>query len=171
VNAGTGTVTVDANCPVGYTDFDDTVECSGNLAPVLNCSKGQVITFYVDDDATDGIGPGSTSHPVLMMDLDFEWPEADDVPLVDDIEDIQFAYCTQNKSCNSSTNWQQTLALGEIPWMVRLSLVARSARENYGDYKNASRPGLENHGASATIDGYYRQVLTTEVSLRNMRML
>ena len=35
---------------------------------MLRCSKGQVITFYIDAN-NNGVGPGSAEHPVLMMDL------------------------------------------------------------------------------------------------------
>ena len=31
-----------------------------------------------------------------MMDFNLDWPSADDVPLVDNIEDVQFEYCVND---------------------------------------------------------------------------
>jgi prepilin-type N-terminal cleavage/methylation domain-containing protein len=156
-----------------YVDYTDVMPSSSNIPPVMSCSKGEVVTFYIDDQA-DGVGPGSAEHPVLMMDLDYDWPEADDVPLADDIEDLQLAYCLADPSgltpCSSSTSWNSTLASSEWPWMVRVNILARSRREEAGDNYTSSRPALEDHSASTTTDHYYRQLITTEVTLRNMRL-
>ena len=52
------------------------------------------------------------------------------------------------------------------------SLLIRSSREeSRGIYKN-TRPDIANNTVgSTTADGYYRQVLTTEVATRNLRVL
>ena len=43
-----------------------------------------------------------------MMDLNLDWPSADDVPLVDNIEDMQIEYCINDGStepdCSESGN-------------------------------------------------------------------
>ncbi len=168
----TGTIGVYSNA--GYTDYDTVMPSSQNLPPVMTCSKGEVVTFYIDDDDTDGMGPGSPEHPVLMMDLDYEWPENDDVPLVDDIEDIQFTYGLGDpigtNPCTSDGAWQNNLALTEWPWMVRVSLLARSRREEASGRYESYRPALGDNLGATTADHYYRQLLVTDVALRNMRM-
>ncbi len=157
-----------------YTDYTDVMSASQNLPPVMTCSKGEVVTFYIDDEDGDGIGPGSAEHPVLMMDLDFDWPEGDDVPLVDDIEDLQFAYCLGDTSglapCTSAAEWNDTLATTEWPWMVRVNILARSRREEATRRYENMRPGIEDNTGATAADSYYRQILTTEVALRNMRL-
>ena len=157
------------NDNTAYADYSAVMPSSQNLPPVMACSKGEVVTFYIDDSSGDGIGPGSSEHPVLMMDLDYSWPDEDDVPLVDDIEDMQFAYCLEDTDCTSDSSWIDSLATTDWPWMVRVNILARSRRPASGHYES-TRPGLENNTAATTPDGYYRQVLTTEITLRNMRM-
>jgi len=157
-----------------YADYTAIMPSTQNLPPVMTCSKGEVVTFYIDDEDGDGMGPGSAEHPVLMMDLDFDWPEGDDVPLVDDIEDLQFAYCLEDVEglhpCTNAIEWNSTLATSEWPWMVRVNILARSRREEATGRYESTRPGLEDNSGSTTTDGYYRQVLTTDVALRNMRV-
>ena len=46
------------------------------------------MTFYIDN-SDNGIGPGTPAHPVLMMDLNMNFPNNDDIPLVDNVEDLQ----------------------------------------------------------------------------------
>ena len=163
-----GYITIDSNS--SYSDYVSVAPIGQNLAPVMTCSKGQVITFYIDNDSTDGTGPGSESHPVLMMDLDYDWPEDDDVPLVDDIEDLQFAYCLQDTDCSADTSWVSTFdETTDLPWMARVSLISRSSREDLTGRRSIVRPDLEDRAASSTPDGYYRDVLTTRVTLRNLR--
>ncbi len=156
-----------------YGDYTAIMPSTENLAPVMTCSKGQVVTFYIDDDDTDSMGPGSSEHPVLMMDLDYDWPEDDDVPLVDDIEDLQFAYCLEDidglHPCSDDAEWNDTLSLTEWPWMVRVNVLARSRREDLADRYLSRRPGLEDNPGATTDDHYYRQVVQSEVTLRNMR--
>ena len=54
---------------------------------------------------------------------------------------------------------------------VRFSLVARAMREDERGVFLSSRPSLENHSPTDPEDGYYRQVLTTSVTARNLRMM
>ncbi len=156
----------------GFTDYTTVAPPGQNLTSVMTCSKGEVVTFYIDDN-DDGMGPGSAGHPVLMMDLDHDWPEDDDVPLVDDIEDLQFAYCLEDLDgttpCTSTTSWNDDLATTEWPWMVRINVLARSRREEATGKFPGLRPAVEDNSAASTADSYYRQLLTTEVLLRNMR--
>jgi hypothetical protein len=171
-SADEGVISVYSNA--SYADYDTLMPPERNLPPVMTCSKGEVVTFYIDNDDGDGIGPGSAAHPVLMMDLDYDWPEGDDVPLVDDIEDLQFAYCLEDTEglhpCTSASEWYDNMALTEWPWMVRVNLLARSRREEASGRYVSQRPGLEDNAGSTTTDAYYRQVMTTEVTLRNMRV-
>ena len=171
-NATTGEIGVVNNSGT-YSDYDTVCPTSENLPPTLSCSKGHIITFYIDD-AADGVGPGSEEHPVLMMDLNMDWPDTDDVPLVDDIEDLQFAYCLGNTNCGATASWVNdrdlTAAEGQDVWMVRLSIVAHSPRLDPQNVYTATRPMLEDHEPGTDTDRYYREVLTTMVTPRNMRM-
>jgi prepilin-type N-terminal cleavage/methylation domain-containing protein len=155
----------------GYTDYTTVMPSTRNLPSVMSCSKGEIVTFYIDDVA-DGVGPGSEQHPVLMMDLDFDWPADDDVPLVDDIEDIQFQYCLEDSGgapCTADSSWISTLSTSEWPWMVRVSVLARSRQDEATGHFEGVRPGLANHSPAVTTDHYYRQFIQTDVTLRNMR--
>jgi hypothetical protein len=177
VNPSGGIVYVAPN--TGYSDYNSVLPPEMNLTNVMTCSKAEVITFYIDSDETDGIGPGSARHPVLMMDLDYTFPmggpSANDVPLVDDIEDLQIAYCLadldQTWPCNDPANYQSSILSTDTVWMVRFSLVARSAREDPARLMRTVRPALENHAGSATDDYFFRQVLTSQVTTRNLRYL
>jgi prepilin-type N-terminal cleavage/methylation domain-containing protein len=171
-----GTVPVSDNTGLG--DYD--ALCSGgeNLTPVMTCSKGNVYTFYVDDQS-DGIGPGSAAHPTLMLDMDMDWPADDDVPLVDDIEDFQLEYCLENAAlgtvdCSVATNWVTGAGVtaatqADLIWMVRMSIVARSSREDPKDLYPGIRKALSNRSAGTSGDHYLRQYLSTEIAVRNLR--
>ncbi|MDP2306850.1 MAG: PilW family protein [Pseudomonadota bacterium] len=178
-------MTADANVTSGelsigsgsaYADYDISCPVADNLPLVMTCSRAEVVTFYIDNDDSDGIGAGSADHPVLMMDLDFESPDADDVPLVDNVEDIQFAYCLASGSgltdCSDPAAWVDEIdpdAASDV-YMIRISLVVRSSREDLRHLHVGQRPELEGNPASATTDHYFRQVLSTEVAVRNMRI-
>ncbi|MCB9792625.1 MAG: PilW family protein [Alphaproteobacteria bacterium] len=179
-NSTTGGVGVVQNTGL-YTDYDAVCPSTGNLPPVMHCSLGQVVTFYIDD-TDDGVGPGSPEHPVLMMDLDFDFPgsgpTSDDIPLVDDIEDLQVSYCaptTANTApdCSDNTNWSDTLNTTDEQadvWMVRVSLVARSSRPDRREVNTSTPMSLENHNPTPNPDNYWRQALSTAVTVRNNRL-
>jgi len=159
----------------GYSDYDDVCDSTENLSPSMLCSKAHLITFYIDAE-DDGTGPGSAEHPVLMMDLDMGWPEEDDVPLVDNIEDLQIEYCVDTTGagvdCSDDSNWTDSItsAQGDDVWMVRVSIIARSSRKDAQDLRTSTRPALANHSAGTSSDNYYRQLLVTEVAVRNLRI-
>jgi prepilin-type N-terminal cleavage/methylation domain-containing protein len=185
-NSSTGGLGVTPITAGVFTDFDAVCDpADENLPPVMHCSRAHILTFYIDN-TDDGVGPGSPQHPVLMMDLDFDFPSTgpstDDVPLVDDIEDLQISYCPRSLAtavggCESAAAWTDSLGTTSGPydgtevWMVRFSLVARSMREDERGVYRSSRPSLENHSPTDPEDGYYRQVLTTAVTARNLRMM
>lgn len=176
-DASTGQVSVIDNS--SYTDFSNDCSSTENLPPIVTCSRGNVVTFYIDDDSTDGSGPGSEDHPVLMMDLDYDYPATggseDDIPLVDDIEDLQIAYCRDNDDCTDDTVWVDDLSAaageGETVWMARINLIARTPRLDPRDQHSEVRPGMENRAATSTSDRYYREILTTQVTIRNLRYM
>ena len=101
------------------------------------------------------------------------------MPLVDDIEDMQFEYCLADQDCSETSSWTDTLDLdssseyeGESLWMVRLSLLARTPREDLRtEHHKETRPSLANRGGSSSSDGYHRQLLSTQVTIRNLRLL
>ena len=175
-DASSGTIGVLDNSV--YTDFDAVCATGENLPPAMSCSKAHVVTFYIDD-ADDDTGPGTPDHPVLMMDLDMDFPDADDVPLVDDIEDMQLAYCvddggTSATGCTWVNNTDLTNAQAAAVWMVRVTLVARTPRPDPRDIHTEFRPEtIEDYDATSSYtesDNYYRQALTTVVTARNLRM-
>jgi len=79
--------------------------------------------------------------------------------------------------CETAAAWTDSLGNTAGPyegtevWMVRFSLVARAMREDERGVFLSSRPSLENHSPTDPEDGYYRQVLTTSVTARNLRMM
>ena len=173
VSTASGVISVeDAS---GYADYEAVCGGDENLSPSMLCSKAHVLTFYIDADDSDGVGPGSSDNPVLMMDLNLDWPADDDVPLVDNIEDMQIEYCINDGStepdCTESGNWSDEVSSGSESdvWMVRVSLVGRSARKDPQLLRTSLRPELANHSAASTRDHYYRQVLVTETTVRNLR--
>ena len=70
-SVSTGVVSVDSN--ITLNDYSQDCPSSENLTPIMTCSKGHVLTFYIDDD-DDGVGPGNVVHRVLMLDVDMDWP-------------------------------------------------------------------------------------------------
>ena len=156
-----------------YTDYSAACPAGTSLNPVMTCTKGHVMTFYVDN-LDDGIGPGSPAHPVLMLDLNLSFPASDDVPLADDIEDLQFEYCVDpggGVDCTIDTNWSTSVAAGDAAnvWMVRIMMISRSPREEQTGQYQDYRHGLSNRSDSADWDSYYRTTMVTEVTLRNLR--
>ena len=179
VDETNGVLSVDDNS--GFSDFANLFTRNTNLTPVMTCSKGNVVTFYVDN-MSDNIGAGTAEHPVLMMDLNMSWPADDDVPLVDNIEDLQLEYClddgTAAVDCTDATNWVTGASIAadsqaDAIWMMRVSLIARSSREDSRDQYPGFRPALSDRTASGPpgSDHYYRKVLVTEVAFRNIRSL
>lgn len=177
-DATTGQIQV-TNAFTSYGDF--AVDCGGNLPASMSCSRAQVITFYIDADDTDGVGAGSPAHPVLMMDLDFESPDDDDVPLVEDIEDLQIEYCMAGADCTNGGVWINGIDTftdassandADDVQMIRFTAVVRSPRQDPARMREGSRIDIaDNTGVSGTTDLYFRQVLSAEVMVRNMRLL
>jgi prepilin-type N-terminal cleavage/methylation domain-containing protein len=181
VDSSTGIVSVAQNSGT-YTDYDS--QCTDNLPLVMVCSRAEVATFYIDADDSDGVGAGSKSHPVLMMDLDFEAPDDDDVPLVDNIEDMQIKYCLRSTvgstSCDTESAWVDTIddysggdssSNPDDVYMIRFSFVVRSSREDPQNLFAGQRPEFGNNPASSETDSYFRITNSTEVTVRNMRLL
>ena len=93
---------------------------------------------------------------------------------MDDIEDLQLAYCPADGDCSDgSGDWLNTLTREQSleAWMMRYSLVARSSRISRTESEVTSPIDLENNGASATKDGYTRIAHTSKVQFRNLRLL
>jgi prepilin-type N-terminal cleavage/methylation domain-containing protein len=174
----TGTLRVNSN--TGYLDFDDDCSSSNNLPMVMKCARADVVTFYIDADESDGIGPGSAEHPVLMMDMDLDAPSANDVPLVDNVEDLQVRYClddlddTTLESCDdTSSSWVNSITASQAAdvYMVRIEIVQRSSREDPRRLYTGQRPALADNPASSTTDHYFRLPSGTEATVRNFKML
>ena len=175
-NAATGEIGVASN--TGLADYDADCGSDENLPLIMTCSRGEVATFYIDADESDGIGPGSVAHPVLMMDMDFDAPSVNDVPLVDNVEDIQFEFCVDDgdastaQDCTLAASWQSTLTATEAPnvYMVRVSVTVRSSRDDLRSLEPGQRPALADNAAATATDNYRRVVLASEVTVRNLRI-
>jgi prepilin-type N-terminal cleavage/methylation domain-containing protein len=174
-DSGTGQVGITSNSGV-YSDYDTVMGSTDNLPPVLHCSVGHVVTLYIDD-TDNGVGPGSPAHPVLMMDMDFDFldgtPDADDIPLVDDIENMQFRFCNDESDCtDDSSGWGNTMttAQGTEAWMLRFYLTARSSKDDVRDIYQNLPIALANETVSTTEDSYWRQYIQSSVTMRNLRL-
>ena len=180
-DASSGQATVNDGTS-NYADFLDACPVGENLPVAMQCSRAEVVTYYIDADDTDGFGSGSAEHPVLMMDLDFESPDDDDVPVVDNVEDMQIEYCFAGADCSStdSAGWTSTVDSyantddSDDPddlYMMRFTLVIRSSREDLNQSYSGAPLSIANNTAASTTDHYYRQVLSAEVTVRNMRVM
>ena len=93
----------------------------------------------------------------------------------EDIEDLQVEYCVDDgassPNCSSDSAWTDSIdsSNADNVWMVRISLLARSSRKDPQNLRSNTRPALANHAASTTADSFYREVLLTEVTVRNLR--
>ncbi len=180
-DASTGVIPVTDD--TAYADYANNCGATDNLPLIMTCSRAEVATFYIDADDTDGIGAGSPEHPVLMMDLDFESPDADDIPVVDNVEDFQVAYCVRPST--GSTDCDEDLAV-DVPggdwvssitslqvddlYMIRMTMVVRSARPDLARTYLGAPLDVENNDSANTPDHYYRQIMTSRVAVRNLRL-
>ena len=109
-----------------------------------------------------------------MMDLNNNFPNNDDVPLVDNVEDLQ-VYCVDggnnDTDCSIFSNWANAVTTGSADdvWMVRIMLVLRSPR-SFQDFTWSGnvRPAVGNNSASQR-DGYYRNGWLA-ITVRNNRL-
>lgn len=177
-SAAGGTLTVTDGAGT-YADFATTCPASDNLPIGMECSRADVVTFYIDADEDDGVGAGSAAHPVLMMDLDFQSPDGDDIPVVDNVEDLQIEYCFRGDTC-TAVDWADSVDTysdsndandADDIYMIRFTIVVRSAREDLNKSYSGARVDVANNVPTAAADHYYRQVLSAEVAVRNLRGL
>ncbi len=179
--------TVKVEMPDNVNDFSGTSgECPAgeNLPRDLQCGPARIHTYYIDMNSSDGIGPGTAAHPVLMMSTNIQAANGTnrvsqtagihdhDIALADNIEVIQLQVCRASASkCENSDfeTWQSAYntaaAVADIR-QVRVTLWARS-----------DRPAAEGattgdpHPLFGFLDGYYRRPETTTVLVRNLRLL
>lgn len=179
-SSASGTVGVE-NATV-YADFVASCPTTSSIPTAMTCSRAEIATFYVDSDGTDGIGAGSAEHPVLMLDLDFEFPDDDDLPVVDDVEDFQVEYCLGTSDCAADPaggTWADTLDTytdadtsndADDVLAIRVSVVTRSAREDPAGMFPGAPVAIANHDPAATADHYYRSASATDLVARNLRL-
>ena len=179
VELTTGQVDLDSSVAT-LNDFAAICPSGENMPVAVQCSRAEIITFYIDADDSDGIGAGSTEHPVLMMDLDYESPDDDDVPVVDHVEDLQIEYCFASDEPCGGGSWNNSLDTNsdgdssndpDDVYMIRVTVVVRSSREDLNDAYAGAPLSVANNTGSGDSDHYYRQVLSSEVAVRNMRTL
>ena len=126
-----GAISVAAN---SQSDYSTVCGSSENLNSSASMFKGAGHYIYIDSN-NNGVGPGSPEHPVLMMDLNGNYPNNDDVPLVNNIEDLRVQYCVDDSTdtidCNLSNKWlDEFTASTQIThvWGARVSLIVRSCK-------------------------------------------
>ncbi len=184
--AGTGSsgsVPVTTNAQTDYS-----TECTETLPQRMICAPLRWVAYYIDDDASDGIGIGSPEQPVLYYVPDVArvvastgaYPHIDDIPIALGVEDLQFEVCLGGSGldCQAPTSWSAglDLAAGGVEWndvtAVRAHVVARTLRPD-PQRANVSAGldpdpddgfGIVNAGV---VDGYHRRLGTTEVMVRN----
>lgn len=90
--------------------------------------------------------------------------------LVEDIEDLQFAFGLDTTGDGDVDFWRSDADLTDTEKdqvrLVRISILGRTSREHRGF--SGSRPALEDHGAAIANDGYRRKPLTVTVKVRNL---
>lgn len=148
----------------------------------LQCGAANILTFYVDKNNTDGIGPGSATHPTLMMSTSVSAfshvtgasAQSSDVAIADNIEDLQLEVCnvTLSESCDAAgwgtfdPSYNTAAAVVKLR-QVRVNLWARSDRPDALGSKHA----IVANPLTGLTDGYYRERLQATALLRNIRLL
>lgn len=164
--------------------YGSTGECPSteNYPLDLQCGAANILTFYIDRSNTDGVGPGSATHPTLMMSTSISAfshvtgvsPQTSDVAVADNIEDLQLEVCNAalSTTCDSS-GWgafdatYNTVAAVVNLRQVRVNLWARSDRADALGSKHA----IVANPLTGSTDGYYRERLQMTALLRNIRLL
>lgn len=183
VDSSTGTVSVVP--PTDNTAFSSSsgvCPSTENYPLDMQCGAANFVTFYIDRNNGDGIGPGSSTHPVLMMSSS---PNAlntssgvtqssSDVALTDNMEDLQVQICTTTKSttCDSAGWTNATSSDNALTGVVNLRQI-RVTLWARGDSVNpmASKSASVVNPLSGAADQYQRQRLRATMLLRNLRLL
>jgi Tfp pilus assembly protein PilW len=185
VDTATGVVGIETPTNnTAYYSVSGQCPSTGNLPRDLQCGPAQVLTFYIDRNSADKIGPGSSTHPVLMMSSAVAAfsgtgvsPTSSDTALADNIEDLQVQVCstdaTDTVTCAATadwTNWSASLnnatAVDSVR-QVKVTLWARSDKKNPEGKNSVSAP----NPLTGARDGYFRQMESTTVLVRNLRLL
>jgi len=139
--------------------------------------RAKIARFSIVDDASTG------NVPMLMMDPDGDGPD-EAQPMAQGIEDMQIAVAydtnddgqiTENGLVGDDDEWfynhpdDSDPVAGAQPRAVRITLVARSTREQ-SNVNTYVPPDVEDHlVGSPTPDPYRRRVLSTTIDIRNLR--
>lgn len=183
VDNSTGVVTITA--PTDNSSFyGSTGDCpsTGNYPLDMQCGAANILTYYIDTNSSDGIGPGSTTHPTLMMSTSISalntttgvTQSSTDVALADNIEAMQVEICSTAYSTTcDSTGWTSATATDNTPSgankikQVRVTLWSRGN----SPVATGSKYAQIAHPLTGVKDGYQRQQLRVGMLLRNMKLL
>ncbi len=179
--------TVKVEMPDNVADFSGAGgECptGENLPRDLQCGPARIHTYYIDMSSSDGIGPGTPAHPVLMMSTNIQAANGTnrvsqtagihdhDIALADNIELIQLLVCRATSANCKSTDfevWQSAFNAASAVTDIRQVKVTLWARSDRPAAEGAS--GGDPHPLFGFLDGYYRRPETTTVLVRNLRLL
>lgn len=156
-----------------------------NLPRDLQCGPAFIHTYYIDNNDSDGVGPGTPQHPVLMLSTNIDAVDStgrvhqvanihgNDMALADNIELLQLKVCRVSYSTKCEDNdfedWpvQLNTSTGVTDLrQVRIMLWARSDRKA----PEGSKSG-ELNPLFGFDDGYYRRMESTTILIRNLRLL
>ncbi len=179
---------VKVTMPNNPTDFSGSGgECptSENLPRDLQCGPALIHTYYIDASSADGIGPGTTAHPVLMMSTNIQAANGTnrviqtsgihdhDIALTDNVELIQLEVCraASGKKCKNSDfeTWQASFNAASAVTSIREVRVTLWVRSDRPAPEGASAG--DPHPLFGYLDGYYRRSETATILVRNLRLL
>jgi len=184
-NSSTGVVTITTPDNTEYYGSSGQCPSDENLPRDLQCGPAMVMTFYIDRVSSDGLGPGTAKHPVLMMSTALTafqsdvgvLPTASDMAIADNVEDLQLEVCRSTDgtppACDSADEWDVWLTednTATAVTAVRQVKVTMWARGDRSVPEGKTAPSAVNPLTGAA-DGYQRHRDSTVVLLRNMRLL
>lgn len=154
--------------------------CTPTAQPVPAYTAGALVVrvqhalFYAAPDSSNG------NMPTLWMDPDGNSATVDAEPLAEGIEDLQVAVgidadnnLTITDAASNTDEWRFNAAGDVAPTTsdtiraVRLTLIARTTREQLGDQNSYTLPTAEDRTTASANDRYRRRVLKQIVDIRN----
>ena len=172
------------NNPTDFSAAGGECPTGENLPRDLQCGPALIHTYYIDSSTSDGIGPGTPEHPVLMMSTNIQAANGTnrvtqtvgihdhDIALADNFELMQLEVCraTSGKCQNSDfETWQSAFNTASAVTDIREVRVTLWVRSDRPAAEGASTG--DPHPLFGFLDGYFRRSETTTILVRNLRLL